>query len=607
MNQNTNTITNRNDSPLSFGEIKKYGFEEKFKEQDILKTQKYAEALYEFILTCSTPMTVGIQGDWGIGKTSMMQMINAHIDAKIKIDGISLKDFNSREYGVIWFNTWQYSLFGRDEFLGIAAIQTILKLMREQYGKKIKINVFDKITKNLSKIAEVSFMGVGVKLNTDDQSKDPESQESANDISDVLKELRSEFHQLVQSVKQEYNLDRLVIFVDDLDRLKPVKALELLESFKNFIDVDGCVFVLAIDYEVVQMGMKEKFGVDLQKQSGKSFFDKIIQLPFTMPSSSYDLETYINKLLEDIGLTIKSNDKDPHPYYKLITEITVLTVGSNPRSIKRVLNYISLIKSLNKRSSDGKGASFTNLQIPLLYSIVCMQIAWPEIFDYFLAQPTADRIKHIEDWNHLDTIPYINKLYNRSPNIDLVKANISSFFDLLYSLIDIDGDGNITNKELKPVHDIIFSCNYTQTNEFFEPIDTIIKIVEDNGGIDQAKFLDTVFRNSQWNSSSNINFIVSGKRYSTILFKRKQIGSLVTMKTDKLIFRLEMEASLLEGSMKEKGFDDTSHLIESIDNDSLSGFGRIRIRVDKLPGNDKQKIHFLNCLYDTVRDNLDIK
>jgi ABC-type dipeptide/oligopeptide/nickel transport system ATPase subunit len=590
------TNANRNDSPLVFSDIKKYGFVKELERQDILKTQKYATALYEFILTCNTPMTVGIQGDWGIGKTSMMEMIKAHIEAKIKIDG---KDLKSEEIGVLWFNTWQYSLFGRDEFLGIAAIQTILKLMKEQYDKKEGSNFFDKISNAVSKISEVSIFGVGVKVNAEDKSKDPESHETSGDISDYLKELRTEFQHLVKKVKQEYKLDRIIIFVDDLDRLRPVKALELLESFKNFLDVEGCVFVLAVDYEVVQMGMKEKFGVDLQKQSGKSFFDKIIQLPFTMPASSYNLESYVQKLLGDIELKIDT--KEAKSYYKTITEVTVLTVGSNPRSIKRVINYISLIKSLNRRK-DGNAASFNSKEIPLLYSIVCMQIAWPEIFDYFIAQPTPERIKHIEDWNHLDTIPYINKLYNRSPNIDLVKSNISSFFDHLYSLIDEDGDGSITTKELKPIHDILYYCNYTQTNEFFEPIDSIIKLVQENGASDLVIFLNTAFRNSQWNSSSNINLIVSGKRYSTILYNRKQIGSLVTLKTDKLIFRLEVEASLLVESMKEKGFDVASNIIESIDNDSLSGFGRTRIRVEKIPGNDKQKVHFLNCLYDTVRD-----
>ena len=49
------------------------------KESDFLSTQEYSTALVEFIEECDTPMTIGIQGDWGIGKTSMMSMIKAQI------------------------------------------------------------------------------------------------------------------------------------------------------------------------------------------------------------------------------------------------------------------------------------------------------------------------------------------------------------------------------------------------------------------------------------------------------------------------------------------------------------------------------------------------
>lgn len=51
-----------------------------------------------------------------------------------------------------------------------------------------------------------------------------------------------------------------MIFVDDLDRLVPSKAVELLEVLKLFLDCKQCVFVLAIDYEVVIRGAIKKYG-----------------------------------------------------------------------------------------------------------------------------------------------------------------------------------------------------------------------------------------------------------------------------------------------------------------------------------------------------------
>ena len=100
----------------------------------------------------------------------------------------------------------------------------------------------------------------------------------------------------------------MVVFVDDLDRIRPVSALELLEAIKNFIDVAGCVFVMTLDYEVVQRGMREKLGQDLQKTSGKAFFDKMIQLPFVVPTTSYQLDDYIIDLLIKAGMPCIDKD-----------------------------------------------------------------------------------------------------------------------------------------------------------------------------------------------------------------------------------------------------------------------------------------------------------
>ena len=69
---------------------------------------------------------------------------------------------------------------------------------------------------------------------------------------------------------------RVIIFVDDLDRLDPARAVELLEVLKIFLDCRKCVFVLAIDYGVVARGVKAKYGGDFNDEKAKSFFDKII-------------------------------------------------------------------------------------------------------------------------------------------------------------------------------------------------------------------------------------------------------------------------------------------------------------------------------------------
>lgn len=85
------------------------------KEQDVLGVGKYIEGLSGFIQMCDTPMTIAIQGDWGSGKTSFMNMIQREIcDDVIKI----------------WFNTWQFSQFS----LGDKLPSILLASLAERLG-----------------------------------------------------------------------------------------------------------------------------------------------------------------------------------------------------------------------------------------------------------------------------------------------------------------------------------------------------------------------------------------------------------------------------------------------------------------------------------------
>lgn len=75
----------------------------------------------------------------------------------------------------------------------------------------------------------------------------------------------------------------------------------MLEVLKLFLDCDRCVFVLAVDYEVVTLGIKQKFGNDVSKEKGRSFFDKIIQLPFKVPVANYDIHKYVRDMMQQIS------------------------------------------------------------------------------------------------------------------------------------------------------------------------------------------------------------------------------------------------------------------------------------------------------------------
>ncbi|MEZ4251956.1 MAG: P-loop NTPase fold protein [Polyangiales bacterium] len=83
-------------------------------------------------------------------------------------------------------------------------------------------------------------------------------EKSGEDDQADLTKLKDEIANAIQTVLREQgtHADRIVVFVDDLDRILPDRAVEILEALKNFVDVPGCVFVLACDYEVVKKGLK---------------------------------------------------------------------------------------------------------------------------------------------------------------------------------------------------------------------------------------------------------------------------------------------------------------------------------------------------------------
>jgi hypothetical protein len=168
---------------------------------------------------------------------------------------------------------------------------------------------------------------------------------------------------------------------------------------KNIFNVPDCVFVLAIDYQVVVKGLKEKFGKPSPENDWefRAFFDKIIQLPFSMPMASYDIGKYVLSLLENIAYYDSEKDELSE---ELIEPLVTLSIGTNPRSIKRLINSLSLIKILNdtkNESESGGGSAIDNADVAtIMLAMVCLQIANSEIYDMLVAEP-----KFVDKWDKL--------------------------------------------------------------------------------------------------------------------------------------------------------------------------------------------------------------
>ena len=234
-------------------------------QDDLLAIEKYTKGLIKFIESSATPITIGVQGEWGSGKTSLLNTIKQ-----------DLCDKDGAEHYAVWLNTWEYSLLSEpDETL----IKIIIGLI-DQIGiltKKSSEDSFKKVSSIgrslLSRASKAGgVLGLAAGVASDAAELNYDNQENS------IRELRESLQIVIDKAIESSDKHAFIFFIDDLDRLDPTVAVSILELIKNLFDLKHCIFVLAIDYGVVVKGLQSKFGKMTEENEWefRAFFDKII-------------------------------------------------------------------------------------------------------------------------------------------------------------------------------------------------------------------------------------------------------------------------------------------------------------------------------------------
>ena len=591
------------EAPLRF--TSNLGEGDEARKSDTLNLLPYAEALRDFIHDCESPTSIGIQGEWGIGRTSLMNMLRGCDDGRQSglLDASLCKTIN--------LDSWPYSQFDQYDNMSVACLYALTQELGQALEKEpgLDVAVLEERLGAANRILVIVMQQL--RELAKGKAGDGQGGKAYVDISGQMLKFKAEFEQIVSLWIEGGEARRVVIFIDDLDRIRPVLALELLEAIKNFIDVPGCIFVMALDYEVVQRGMVEKLGLDLQKTFGKALFDKLIQLPFFVPTTSYKLDEYIIDLLNKAGLPCLKNDKVDPESRQFFLDITRFTVGRNPRSIKRVVNYTNLLERIHHNNA---GRETTDGECKILFALVSMQIAWPELFQYLIRDPSVGSITSLQSWDFLESLPETSSLFDRSPDGELVKNAISAYFDTLFSLLDENDDGQIDSKELQPVLKVMELAKMTNIESRERPREWIVRRIHENN-VDSSplvdSFLENVFKKSTWYLGTEIRYHRAGHRYVTLVHNRRQIGTIVSLKAQPFVFRLAMSPERVMRALKEYWTSKQSIKKDAIvlvrntfgSEASLTGFGDTLVDFSKMtymPSKDAIKL--LNVLYQIVTD-----
>lgn len=330
-------------------QIVKRGYSDMPAVEDHLGMNEKYKGLARFICECETPMTIAINGDWGSGKSSAMKIIQKQLEAITKDSGIRKQ--------IVEFNTWEFSVIDDRAKLVFELMHTLndrlmeLELAAAPEGQKHEQGTaVEKVLSGLMKLgdaaknvavtfidesASLKYLNSAVRALCERSSLDavPEQPDQIS-ATRLMKLVKEDIERRIDTMVGGLKNPRLFIFVDDLDRLDPRVALELIEGMKNFVSYEHCVFILAVDQSVVEQGLKSKYGADLDDGMAKQFFDKIIQLPFQLPVNSYDLASYVRDL--------RNTDQDAGDFAELLKKFGIY----NPRTIKRSLNMLQMLQCI---------------------------------------------------------------------------------------------------------------------------------------------------------------------------------------------------------------------------------------------------------------------
>ena len=368
--------------------------------EDLLGYKVHASLLKEVILDKNMlPTSIGIFGNWGAGKSSLMLLLQKEID-----EWVSQTSKENEEKGCvnnennlilqITFNSWKFENYESTKNTLIVeileAISTDIAQRKDLFDKaddllkrisllRVGMYIIKKGVQLLS-ASEGNSNKIESMLPSVDELKGFLKEDEAEAIIKDLKELNtsrfiSKFREFFEKLIISAGYRAVVVYIDDLDRCNPTKVVDCLEAIKLFLNVANTAFVISADERIVELAIQEKYHVEEKKNERFSpfsdYLEKLIQLPYKLPKLSFsEQETYITLLLckwKEPNLFPKIHrqylefrEKDKHTKYGLdaIRKETTITravddwmpivplmnhfLNGNPRQLKRFLNTLQL-------------------------------------------------------------------------------------------------------------------------------------------------------------------------------------------------------------------------------------------------------------------------
>ncbi|MTI67718.1 MAG: hypothetical protein FH753_14115 [Firmicutes bacterium] len=418
-------------------------------DQDQLGTKIYSKSLYDIIIKYdnSKPMTIGLYGSWGSGKSSIVKTVKEKLNTEF--------NNNDKKIGVMTYDAWKYSndAFRRSFILELKKafhlemseeLETFYQDTHEEVDHRVEVKtkgllisgflvliplatIISYFLFNSSSVIDKIAIGLfGIYLSgityflkqslyeykisvTKPKMFSPEQFENAfiNAINTLTGKKTSINKWFKNIINKEVKYDKIVIIVDNIDRCHSELSKELLLTIKNFLEVKDCIFIIPVDNEA----LKNHLDFDYNYQ-GEEFLRKFFNITVRIKKfTPRNLLGFTRGLIEDKDFGFSSK----------VADIVSQEFSKNPRRIIQFLNNLyaeKLVAEAQEKNGEvPKGAITDNLEF--LAKVLLIREEWPNLY------------------NILNTKPRLLKLIN--------KKIINNQYDKQnYLLEDLDGIKKIT-------------------------------------------------------------------------------------------------------------------------------------------------------------------
>lgn len=314
---------------------------------DRLNNLAVAKTIVSIIKESKESVSIGVHGDWGAGKSSILAMVEDELKKTVEDSDVKGETI---EFVSIRFNSWQYQGFEDAKIALMSAIVSQLEKKTEIYYKKHKIEngieevqkIGKRLWKNLDKLSIAKGIGkVGVSIATGtaplvlidgiinaikdtvtDQDKVGKLIETIGTLVKNPEEVSGykemeEFRNNFKELFDKAHVKKLVVLIDDLDRCLPKVAIETLEAVRMFLTLDNTAFIIAADDTMIRYSVKEYFPRILERSNDNAdsiskpdynrfadkYLEKLIQVPLHIPRIGIaEAQLYIMLLLIESNL-----------------------------------------------------------------------------------------------------------------------------------------------------------------------------------------------------------------------------------------------------------------------------------------------------------------